>query len=135
MEVEVGAPGLVDDQRQVAGVHHRREPGEVGAGAEVGRRYDHRRDRVRGGLERGIERIRGEAVGDAQLGVEFGGDERRPQAAHHEPVDHRGVDVALDDDLVADVGEGEAGGVVALRGAVDEEPGPAGAPGLGGEYL
>ncbi len=46
VEVEVGAPGLVDDQRQVALVGDRGEAGEIGAGAEVGRRDDHRGDRV-----------------------------------------------------------------------------------------
>ncbi len=135
MEVEVGAPGLVDDQRQVALVGGGGEALEVGAGAEVGRRDDHRGDRVRGGVERRGERVRGERVRDPQFGIEFGGGEGGPEAAHHHPVDHRGVDVALDDHLFADVGEGEAGGVVALRGAVDEEPGPPRSPGLGGEDL
>ena len=108
---------------------------DVGAGAEVGGGDDHRRDRVRGRVERRRRASRGQAVGDPQLGVELGRDEGRPHPAQHQPVDHRGVDVALDDDPVAAVGERQAGGVVALRGAVDQEPGARRPPGLGGEQL
>ena len=47
VEVQVGAPGLVDDQRHAALVGDLGQPGDVGAGAEVGRRDDHRPDRAR----------------------------------------------------------------------------------------
>jgi len=43
----VGAPGLVDHQRHAVGVRHLGHPGDVRAGAEVGRRDDHRRHRLR----------------------------------------------------------------------------------------
>ena len=129
------APGLVDDQRHAARVGDLGQRGDVGAGAEVGRRDDHRRDRLGGFVQRRRQRVGRQPVGDPQLGVELGGDEGRPHAAEDEAVDHRGVDVALDDDPVAAVGERHAGRVVALRGAVDQEPGAARAPGLGGELL
>jgi hypothetical protein len=45
------------------------------------------------------------------------------------------VDVALDHDAVADMSQRHAGRVVALRGAVDQEPGPLRPPGLGREQL
>ncbi len=135
VEVQVGAPGLVDDQRHAALVGDLGEAGDVGAGAEVGRRDDHRRDRVRGLVQRGGERVRGEAVGDPELGVELRRDECRVHPVEDQPVDHRGVDVALDDDALAVVGERHAGAVVALRGAVDQEPGPLRPPGLGGQQL
>ncbi len=74
-------------------------------------------------------------MGDPQLGVDLRRDEGRPHPVQDQTVDDRGVDVALDDDLLAAVGEGHQGRVVALRGAVDEEPGAARAPSLGGELL
>ena len=43
VEVQVRAPGLVDDERHAARVGDLGEGGDVGAGAEVGRRDDHRR--------------------------------------------------------------------------------------------
>ena len=51
-EVQVRAPGLVDDQRHAARVRDLGQRRDVGDGAEVGRRDDHRRDRVRLGRER-----------------------------------------------------------------------------------
>ena len=45
-----------------------------------------------------------------------------------EPVDRARVDVALHDHALAALRERQAGGVVALRGAVDQEPGAAARP-------
>jgi hypothetical protein len=45
------------------------------------------------------------------------------------------VDVSLHDDAAAGVPKREAGGVVALGGAVDEEPASLRAPGVGGQAL
>ena len=47
------------------------ETGDVGDGAEVGRRDDHRRDRVGLLVERLVERLCGQAVRDPELGVEL----------------------------------------------------------------
>ena len=135
MEAQVGAPGLVDDERDPVLMGDAREGGDVGAGAEVGGGDDHGAGGLGRRRERRRQRLRGEAVGDAQLGVDLGGDEGGPQAGEDHAVDHRGVDVALDDDPVALVGDREAGGDVALRGAVDQEPGAPRPPGLGGEEL
>ena len=74
-------------------------------------------------------------MGDAELGVELRRGEARAHAAEHQPVDHRGVDVALDDDPLAGMGQRQADRVVALRGAVDQEPGAPRAPGLGRQAL
>ncbi len=101
VEAQVGAPGLVDGQRHAAPVGDLGEAGDVRAGAEVGRRDDHRRDRARRRVERRGKRVGRQAVGDPQLRVDLRSGEARPQAAEHEPVDHRGVDVALDDDPIA----------------------------------
>jgi len=74
-------------------------------------------------------------VGDAELGVELGTDEDRAQSRDHQPVDGAGVRVALDDDLATELREGEAGGLVALRRAVREEPRAPGSPGVGRHRL
>lgn len=135
VEVQVRPPGLVDDQRHTARVRHLGQRGDIGAGPEVGGGDDHRCDCARRRLEPGRQRLGRQAVRDPQLGVELGGDEGRPHPAQHQPVDHRGVDVALDDHAIATVRERHAGGVVALRGAVDEEPGALRPPGPRREQL
>src|SRR6185295_20183847 len=75
------------------------------------------------------------AVRDAELGIQLGRDEGRLQPAEDDPVDRARVCVSLDHDARAEVAEREAGGVIALRGAIDEEPASPRAPGLGGEPL
>ena len=131
----MGAPRLVDDERDVVGVGDLGEPGDVGDRAEVGRRDGEDGDRVGLAVEYRGQGRRLEAMGDAEILVDLGSEERRAQAAEDEAVDHRGVDVALDDRVAAEVGEGHADRVVAARRAVDEEPAPPCAPGLGGERL
>ena len=69
-----------------------------------------------------LERLRRDAVRHAELVVVLGRDERRQPAGEHEPVDQRGVRVALHDDARAERREREAQRVVALRGAVGQEP-------------
>ena len=64
-----------------------------------------------------------------------GGDPRRQAAGQHQPVDHRGVRVALHDDRRAERREREAERVVALRRAVGQKPRAGGAVGLGGQLL
>ena len=85
--------------------------------------------------ERRVERLRRDAVRDPQLGVELGLHEARAQAGDDQAVDRARVGGALDDDLVAEMHEREARDVVALRRAVQEEPGPPRAPRLGREQL
>ena len=59
VEGEVRAPGLVDDQRDPAGVGDGRERCDVGDRPEVGRGDDPRADGPGGGGERALERLRG----------------------------------------------------------------------------
>ena len=135
VEGEVRAPGLVDDQRHATGVRDLGQPRHVGDRAEVGRRDDRRPGGARRRLQRPLERLRGDAVGDAELRVELGRHEGRPQAGDHQPVDRARVGVALDHGLAAHVRERQHRDVVALRGAVDQEPAAACSPGRGGERL
>ena len=58
----------------------------VGDRAEVGRRGDVRAHRAGRVGERRVERLGGDAVRDAQLRVELGLHEARPQAGHDQPV-------------------------------------------------
>ena len=84
-------------------------------------------------------------MGDAELPVDLGGDERRPQTGENEPVDRRGVDIALYHDppairwpggeLAGRVGEAHADRVVSAGSSVDQEPATPGAPGVRGEAL
>ena len=134
-EGEVGAPGLVDDERDVAGVGGLGERRDVGDRAEVGGGDDEDGDRERVLVQRPLERLDGHAVGDAEVVVDGRGDEPRLQAAEDEPVDDRRVDVALNDRDLAEVRQRHADRMVAARGAVDEEPRAPRAPGLGGEPL
>jgi hypothetical protein len=135
VEAEVRAPGLVDHERHPAGVGDLGEAGDVGCHAVVGRRDDEGRAGAGTGVERLGEAGRGDAVGHPQLGVVLGRHETGPAAREHEPVDHRGVRVALHDDRGVQRGKGEAQRVVALRGAVGEKPRALGAVGLGREAL
>ena len=57
-EVQVRAPRLVDDQRQVAIVRDLGQRREVGAGAEIGGGDDQRADGVGRCVERGLQRAR-----------------------------------------------------------------------------
>ena len=81
------------------------------------------------------QRARLDAVGHAQLGVVLGRYEGGHAAREDEPVDQRGVRVALGHDLRAERREGKAQRVVALRRAVGQEPRARGAVGLGGQAL
>ena len=71
----------------------------------------------------------------SKLRVELRLHESRAQAGHDQAVDGARVSCALHHDLVSEVDERKARNVVALRRAVQEEPRPARAPGLGGELL
>jgi hypothetical protein len=108
---------------------------DVGHCPEVSRRDHHRGDRLGRRRQRAVELVGGHAVGDPEIGVEHRGDERRLEPAHDHPVDGRGVDVALHDHRPPVVAQREARRVVSLRGAVDQEPAPPGAPRGGGELL
>ena len=129
------APGLVDDQRHAArrGRPRRARRRRRRRRSRSGRRRSRRPRRARRPAP--LERLGGQAVGDPELVVELGRDEARPQPGEHQPVDRRGVDVALDDDPLAEVGERQADRVVAAGAAVDQEPAAPRAPGLGGESL
>ena len=109
------------------------QPADVGHGAVVGGRDHDHRGCARGVGQRDLERPGGQAVGDAELGVQLGRDPDRAQAGQDQAVDGAGVHVALDDHLVADAGQRQADGVVALRRAVGQEPGALRAPGVGGQ--
>ena len=67
-EAQMGAPGLVDDQRHAALVGDLGEARDVGDGAEVGRRDTVSAATASGvAVERLGERLRSQAVGDAEL--------------------------------------------------------------------
>ena len=134
-EREMGAPCLVHDQGHSVPVRHPGKPLHVGNRAEVGGGHDHRSDRAGRPCERAIERLGRDAMRDAELRVDLRGHEDGPQAGHDEPVDRARVDVALHDDLLPALCERHACRVVALRGAVDQEPCAAGAPRLRGQLL
>ena len=135
VEGQMGAPRLVDDQGHIAGVGDLGEGPDVGDGAEVGRRDHPRAHRAGGHRQRAVERLRRQAMGDAELGIQLRRGERGSQAGQHERVDRARVRVALQHDLVAVVGERQAGREVALRGAVDQKPRPRCAPRVGREPL
>ncbi len=135
MEAEVRAPRLVDDQRGVVGVRHPGEPRDVGGHPVVGRRDHEGRTGVRGGGERGVEVVGHDAVGHPELGLVGRRDPARPAARQDEAVDDRAVGVALGDHRGAERRQREHERVVALGGAVGEEPGPPGAVEVGGEDL
>jgi len=61
-------------------------------------------------------------VGDAELRVELRRDEGRLEAGQHDAVDGARVNVALRHDPATGVAQGEAGRMVPLRGAADQEP-------------
>jgi hypothetical protein len=131
----VGPPRLVGDEGGIVLMGDLGERSQVGDGPEVGRRDDERRDRVGGPLEGRGERVSRQAVGDPELGVELGCDEDRLEPGKDQPVDRARVDVTLDHDPWSGLAQGEAGGVVSLRGAVDQEPALPRAPGFGREPL
>ena len=135
VEAEVRPPGLVDDQRHPRGMGHLGARRHVGRHPVVGGRDDEGRAGVRRGRERIAQRAGLDAVGHAQLGVVLGRDEGRYAAREHEPVDQRGVRVALGHHPRAERGQREAQRVVALRRAVGQKPRARGSMGLGGEAL
>ena len=104
-EAKVGAPGLVDDQRDVARVGNLGQPGDVGAGAEVGRGDDQCADRIGRRIERALEHRRRQAVGEAELGIDLRRDEDWLEPGEDGAVDRRGVDVSLHDHRASRSGE------------------------------
>ena len=136
VEAEVRAPRLVDHQRHARGVRDLGAAGDVGGHPVVGRRDDPGGARVRRRRPAtACERLRRDAVRHAQLLAVLGRDVARAAAGEHEPVDHRRVRVALHDQRRAERGEREAERVVALAGAVGEEPRARRAVRLGRELL
>ena len=132
-EGQVRAPRLVDDQRHAVRVGDVREAGDVGHRAVVGGRHDDRRRGAGGARERLVERRRPDAVCDAQPRVDLGRHEGGPQPGQDEAVDRAAVDRALHDHASPELGDGQAGRQIALRGAVGQQPRAPGAPRLGRE--
>ena len=100
VKTEMRAPRAVDDKGGTTGVGDLGTAGDVGRHAVVGRRHDERCADVAGPPQRLVERLRGHAVRHPQLVVVLGRHEARSAAAEHEPVDDRGVRVALDEHVV-----------------------------------
>ena len=146
VEVEMGAPGLVDDQRDARGrARRRRAPRHAPRRRSRSARRASTASASRLRIEGGAQGLGRDAVGDAELGVDLRGDECRPQPREDEPVDDRGVDVALDDDwaavrrarceLARGMGQGHADGVVPARSSIDQKPAPLSSPGIGRQAL
>ena len=72
-------------------------------------------------------------MGDTEGGVDGGEDELQPQTGQDRSIDDRGVHRSLHDGHAAEVAQGQASDVVALRCSVGEEPRAAGAPCFCGE--
>ena len=136
VEAEVRAPGLVDDQRHAGGVGHLGAAADVGRHPVVGRRDDERRARLgRGAPARRAARPASTPCAMPSSASYSGATKAGTPPREHEPVDERGVRVALGDDVRAERRERQAQRVVALRRAVGQEPRARGAVGLGGEAL
>ena len=133
VEAEVRPPCLVDGERDPGRVRHLGEAADVRRHAVVGRRDDERGAGTRSRpplLQRRPQCLRRDAVRHAHLVVALGGDERRDPPRQHEPVDHARVRVALHHDRCPRRREREAERVIALRGAVGQEPRLPGAVGV-----
>ena len=132
VEREVPAPGLVYHQGGAVAMRHRREQRHVRHRAVEAGGDDDRGARAGCRAQRGVERDRRDAVGDAGGGIGIGREPVRREAGDDEPGERGGMDVALDDDLAAAGGvQGEAGGDVGLA-ALGERPCACCAPGAGG---
>ena len=112
---------------------HAREAAGVGDRTEVRGGNDDRRRRFGRAGERRVQRAGQDAVREPELDVDLRSDEGGLQAREDEAVDRAAVDGALHDDALAALGDGQAGGHVALRGAVGEKPGPPCPPRFGGQ--
>ena len=135
VEAEVGTPRLVDDERHPGGVGDLGAAGHVGTYAVVGGRDDEGGAGPGGLLQRLGQALRSDPVRHPPLGVVLRSDEGRDAAAQDQPVDDRGVGVALGDHRGTERREGQRQDVVSLRRPVGEEPGPLCAVGLGGQAL
>ena len=133
VEAEVGPPRLVYGERDSGGMGHLGAGGDVGAHPVVGGRDDEGGLRSRGLGQPRSQPLRGDPVGHAPVGVVLGSHEGRHPAAEDEAVDQGGVRVALGDHRGAERGQGQRQDVVALAGAVGQEPGPLRLIGLSGE--
>ena len=135
VEVEVRAPGLVDEQRDVVLVRDRRDRLEVGRDAVVRRGDDVDRLDVGLALDRRAHRRRGDRVIHVQRLVDLG---LHPdgRGAGHDQAAHRAlVRVARQRQLVARIERGHHHALVAAGRAVDQEERLLRAEALGGELL
>ena len=110
---------------------------DVGDGSEVARGDDVDR---RGGAALVLDPAEGvvegghrDAVGDAVGGVDRGQDVAGVEAGEYDAVAEARMGAALGDDVLTEAGDGKRDGAVGLGGAVGEEPGAAGSPGIGGQ--
>lgn len=133
MEAEVRAPRLVDDQGHPGGVGRVRDGAYVGHRTEIAGGDDVHGRGVRSAGERLRHVLGAHSVGDALDAVDGRPHEDGVQAGQHQSVDDAGVHAALHDQGAAQ-GRGDHGGdLVALGGAVGQEPGAPRAPGIGGQ--
>ena len=135
-EAQVRAPGLVDDQRHAARVGDLGEPGDVGDGAEVGRarrsspRPRRAPRRAPASSASGVRQWAIPSSGSSSGATNRG---RRPERTSPSMIEE--WTLRWTTTRSPTVGERQADRVVAARAAVDQEPAPPRAPGLGGEPL
>ncbi len=136
VEGEVGAPGLVHDQRDAVLVGDLRQRTDVRHGPEVGRGDDQRA----GGVGRQRRALRAASRGARQWAMPSSASSSGAAKVGRIP-ERTSASIVLEWALrwtitfVAAVGEREARREVALRGAVDQEPRSPGPPRLGRERL
>ena len=135
MEVEVRAPRLVDQQRDVVLVRDRRDRFEVGGDAVVRGRHDVDRLDVGFARDRRPHRLRRDRVVHVQRLVDLGLHPHRHRARHDEPAHRALVRVARQRELVARVERRHHHALVAAGGAVDQEERVLRAEALRGEVL
>ena len=121
MERQVGAPGLVDDQRLAPLVADVGDRLDVRAGAVRGRADDQRAGRVRMLLPRLLHLVRRGRVGQVQPFVVPGPDPLRLHPAENQPGHHRLVRVPADQQVAAAAGHGQHGRLDRQRAAAGGE--------------
>ena len=135
METEMRGPGSIDHERDLMVVGRLRQAGDVPDGADVRRVADEHGTSVRVFVEGNADGVGRHAERETGRRVDLGSDPDGPQPGQHQPEQHRSVQGAADNDLVAVPGDGEGNGLVGLRRPARGEAAEVGAPQLCGSTL